>query len=65
MIKLACGGGRASAATPLLDEGVASSASRRLASARPALAPECEIISAQAFGLFRFSSSCFYAVMAI
>jgi ubiquinone/menaquinone biosynthesis C-methylase UbiE len=40
--------GRASAALPLLDDGTASPASRRLASARPALAPKCEVISAQA-----------------
>ena len=39
---------RASAALPLLDDDTASPASRRLASARPALAPKCEFISAQA-----------------
>jgi len=37
------GGGRASsAALPLLDDDTASPASRRLASARPALAPKCK-----------------------
>ena len=36
------GGGRASAALPLLDDDPASPASRRLASARPALAPKCK-----------------------
>src|SRR3989442_12335678 len=35
------GGGRASAALPLLDDATTSPASRRLASARPALAPKC------------------------
>src|SRR5438132_537651 len=35
------GGGRASAALPLLDDVTTSPASRRLASARPALAPKC------------------------
>src|SRR5438874_13178462 len=35
------GGGRASAALPLLDDITTSPASRRLASARPALAPKC------------------------
>jgi hypothetical protein len=34
-------GGRASASLPLLDDGIASPASRRLASGRPALAPKC------------------------
>jgi len=34
------GGGRASAALPLPDEGTASTASRRLESARPALGPK-------------------------
>jgi hypothetical protein len=34
------GGGRASASLPLLDDDTASPASRRLASARPALAPK-------------------------
>jgi hypothetical protein len=33
---------------PLLNDDNASPASRRLASARPALAPKCEVISAQA-----------------
>ena len=37
----------ASAALPLLDDGTASPASRRLASARPALAPKCELILAR------------------
>ena len=36
------GGGRASAALPLLDDDTTSPASRRLASARPALAPKCK-----------------------
>ena len=36
------GGGRASAALPLLDDVTTSPASRRLASARPALAPKCK-----------------------
>ena len=40
--------GRASVAMPLLDDGTASPASRRVASARPALAPKCEAMSAQA-----------------
>src|SRR5947199_2900182 len=35
------GGGRASALLPLLDDATTSPASRRLASARPALAPKC------------------------
>src|SRR5436309_6445361 len=35
------GGGRASPALPLLDDATTSPASRRLASARPALAPKC------------------------
>src|SRR5207249_10346731 len=35
------GGGRASAALPLVDDVTTSPASRRLASARPALAPKC------------------------
>src|SRR5881296_3062692 len=35
------GGGRASAALPLLDDATTLPASRRLASARPALAPKC------------------------
>jgi nicotinamidase-related amidase len=35
------GGGRASASLPRLDDVTASPASRRLASARPALAPKC------------------------
>jgi len=39
------GGGRASAALALLDHGTASPASRRLASARPALAPKCNLYS--------------------
>jgi len=41
------GGGRASAAFPLLDDVTTSPASRRLASARPALAPERELILAR------------------
>ena len=41
------GGGRASAALPLLDDVTTSPASRRLASARPALAPKCEFIFAR------------------
>jgi len=44
------GGGRAFAALPLLDDVTASPASRRLASARPALAPECELIFARTLG---------------
>ena len=36
------GGGRVSAALPLLDDDTTSPASRRLASARPALAPKCK-----------------------
>jgi hypothetical protein len=36
------GGGQASASLPLLDDVTASPASRRLASARPALAPKCK-----------------------
>jgi hypothetical protein len=39
------GGGRASALLPLLDDVPASPASRRLASARPALAPKCHLYS--------------------
>src|SRR5436190_20801039 len=35
------GGGRASPALPLLDDATTSPASRRLASAHPALAPKC------------------------
>jgi len=49
------GGGRASAALPLLDDVTTSPASRRLASARPrstagatVLAPKCELIIARA-----------------
>ena len=42
------GGGRASAALPLLDDVTTSPASRRLASARPALAPKCQVIFARA-----------------
>ena len=42
-----CGGERASAALPLLNDITISPASRRLASARPALAPECELIFAR------------------
>src|SRR5213083_1138904 len=41
------GGGRASAALPLLDDVTTSPASRRLASARPALAPKCQLILAR------------------
>jgi hypothetical protein len=41
------GGGRASAALPLLDDVTASPPSRRLASARPALAPKCQLIFAR------------------
>jgi len=41
------GGGRASAALPLLDDVATSPASRRLASARPALAPKCQLIIAR------------------
>jgi len=36
------GGGGASASLPFLDDDTASPASRRLASARPALAPKCK-----------------------
>ena len=43
--RLGRGGGRASAALPLLDDGTASRASRCLASARPALAPKCNLYS--------------------
>jgi hypothetical protein len=46
------GGGRASAASPLLDDDTASPASRRLASTRQGLAPICEFISALALRLF-------------
>src|SRR4030042_844116 len=42
------GGGRASAALPLLDDVPTSPASRRLASARTALAPKCKLIFSQA-----------------
>src|SRR5438093_163786 len=45
------GGGRASAALPLLDDVTTSPASRRLASARPALAPKCQLILARALSL--------------
>src|SRR3989442_9884031 len=41
------GGGRASASLPLLDDVTTSPASRRLASARPALAPKCQVILAR------------------
>jgi A/G-specific adenine glycosylase len=41
------GGGRASAALPLLDDVTTSPASWRLASARPALAPKCQLIFAR------------------
>jgi hypothetical protein len=40
--------GQASAALPLLDNDTASPASRRLASAHPALAPKCITYSSQA-----------------
>jgi hypothetical protein len=39
------GGGQASALLPLLDDDTASPASLRLASARPALAPKCNLYS--------------------
>src|SRR5881396_542669 len=54
------GGGRASAALPLLDDVSTSPASRRLASARPALAPKCQLILARTLsfgGLRRFADS--------
>ena len=41
------GGGRASAVLPILDDVTTSPTSRRLASARPALAPKCEFIFAR------------------
>src|SRR5438093_11461947 len=41
------GGGQASAALPLLDYVTTSPASRRLASACPALAPKCQLILAR------------------
>jgi hypothetical protein len=37
------GGGRASALLPLLDDDTTSPASRSLVSARPALAPKCNL----------------------
>src|SRR2546428_10470092 len=51
------GGGRASAALPLLDDVTTSPASRRLASARPALAPKCQLILARTLRLGVFVSS--------
>jgi hypothetical protein len=39
------GGGRSSALLPLFDDDTASPASRRLASARSALAPKCDLYS--------------------
>src|SRR5205809_6901011 len=41
------GEGRVSAALPILDDITTSPASRRLASARPALAPKCQLILAR------------------
>jgi len=46
------GGGRASAALPLLDDVTTSPASRRLASARPALAPKRQPILARTLSGF-------------
>jgi ABC-type nitrate/sulfonate/bicarbonate transport system permease component len=48
------GGGLASAALPLLDDVIISSASRRLASVRPALAPKCRLIFARTLGTMAF-----------
>src|SRR5512139_2938937 len=52
------GGGRASAALPLLDDVTTSPASRRLASARPALAPKCQLIFARTLSSAAFEAGC-------
>jgi hypothetical protein len=58
------GDGRASAALPLLEDVVPSPASRRLASARPALAPKCQLILARALSIrFAFSANKLYTYL--
>src|SRR5437762_12423290 len=55
------GGERASAALPLLDDITTSPASRRLASARPALAPKCQLILARTLRARASFFGCGYA----